>query len=87
MTTCEDCALAKAQRWWGGYRMGCAGCSARAIARSLAAFNVLHPQGTGDRGELRALLGRMLPELGPVHAKRAVLGWWRHDHEQSEGDE
>lgn len=85
MKACQDCTQAKAQRWWGGYSAACTTCSARAIARSLAAFNALHEHGNGNRDDLRDMVARMLPDMGPVEAKRAVMAWWRHDHEERTG--
>lgn len=87
MNECQDCTQAKAQRWWGGYSFHCSGCNARAIARSLAAFNAIDQKGTGERDALRDLVARMLPNMGRLEAKRAVLAWWRHDHDPSERTE
>jgi hypothetical protein len=80
--TCRDCQQAQVQTWWGGYSIGCAGCSARAVARSLDAFNALSPQGTGDKEALRYLITRAMPNIDIAQARRMVWEWWLRDHPQ-----
>lgn len=80
--SCEDCAKAAEQTWWGAYRARCAGCSARAVARSLDAFNALHPDGSGDVDRLAELIGRAIPNTPPLLAMQMVLEWWQRDHPQ-----
>ena len=48
MTACPDCTASRAGKWCG-YRSRCPDCIARAVARSLPAFNALHPRGDRDR--------------------------------------
>lgn len=78
--TCPDCNEARAKLWHGGYRMACTGCSARAVARSLAAFDALDPAGSGDKDALRDLITRVLPSTPYKHAREAVWAWWEQDH-------
>ena len=82
-TDCTDCAEARL-RTWCGYRIGCNGCSARAVARSLAAFNALDTMGDGDAEPLRALIVQLLPEMPYADARRLVWDWWRSDHPQQQ---
>lgn len=84
MTECPECAQAKARRWHGIYMANCTGCSARAAARSLAAFNALDPRGNGDKEPLRELVLRVLPKLGMKQAREAVWTWWQIDHAKDE---
>lgn len=84
MSDCSDCASAKVRRWHGIYKSSCAGCSARAVARSLAAFNALDPKGTGDKEPLRELVQRVLPQMPMAQARSAVWEWWQHDHQRDE---
>lgn len=79
MTDCPDCQQARV-RAWGGYRAKCIWCTARAIARSLAAWDALHIQGNGDRQPLTDLVARLLPNVATDQARRMVLAWWRHDN-------
>lgn len=80
MIECDYCAAARV-RSCGMYRIGCHGCIARSIARSLAAFNSLDPKGTGDKEALRAAVARMLPSVPVKDARQMVMVWWREDHE------
>lgn len=77
--TCQDCAKARAGMWCG-YSTSCTDCAARAIARSLPAFNALPPRGTGDRDELRDVITRAMPNTEYAAARRQVWAWWLHDH-------
>ena len=77
---CKDCESAMQLRWWGGYHANCCGCMARAAARTLAAFNAMHPCGTGDKDEFRALIVRMVSGVEYEDARRMVWEWWRRDH-------
>lgn len=79
MSECTDCATARV-RTWAGYRKGCPGCAARMCARSLAAFNALHPKGTGEREPLRELVQRLMPSVAYADARRMVWDWWQIDH-------
>lgn len=77
--TCPDCTTARAGLWCG-YRYSCADCCARAVARSLPAFDALHPRGTGERDPLRAAIQRAMPHTEYTAARRMVWAWWLHDH-------
>jgi hypothetical protein len=68
---------------WRGYSAGCQQCVARAIARSLDAFNALHPNGTKNRGPLRELIERAMRDVAYPDARRAVWVWWLHDHPEA----
>lgn len=76
---CEDCTRSRAGLWCG-YRANCADCTARAIARSLSAFNALHNRGSGDRDDLRTAILRAMPNTEYATARRMVLAWWQHDY-------
>lgn len=76
--SCDDCTRAYAGIW-GGYSARCPGCSARAIARSLAAFHAWDAMGDGDVQPLRELVERLLPTLSREEAKQAIRRWWDHD--------
>ncbi len=66
---------------WHGYRTQCTGCTARAIARSLIAFNAARPNaGPEDKAALRELYARALPGIPTKEAHAAMLHWWRIDH-------
>ena len=77
--TCPDCTQARATRWHGGYRNHCNDCTARAIARSLAAFNAGR-----DPKTLDDTISRALPELPYRAALDMVRAWWRNDHPKTE---
>jgi|GEM_PF-1561612 len=77
--TCDHCTRARAGIWCG-YLSTCTECVARALARSLHAFNALHDRGTGDRDELRQAIQRALPGIDYATARRMVWAWWQHDH-------
>lgn len=76
--SCTDCARAEAGIW-GGYAPACTGCTARSIARSLAAFHAWDSMGSGDVQPLRELVERLLPTLTRQEAKTAIRTWWDHD--------
>jgi len=76
---CEDCTRSRAGLWCG-YRANCADCTARAIARSLSAFNALHSRGTGNRHDLRDAIQRAMPDTEYATARRMVWAWWQHDY-------
>ena len=76
---CEDCTRSRAGLWCG-YRTNCDDCTARAIARSLSAFNALHERGNGDRQELREAILRAMPNTEYATARRMVWAWWQHDY-------
>ena len=78
-TACDNCAKARAGLWCG-YAASCPDCVARAIARSLPAFNALHPRGSDDAEQLRATILRALHETEYSTARRMVWAWWQHDH-------
>ena len=64
--TCEDCTRTRAGLWCG-YSASCLDCTARAIARSLPAFNALHNRGTGNRhGRPRVEMAEGNPEMQEV---------------------
>jgi hypothetical protein len=50
------------------------------VARGLAAFNALHPNGTGEREPLREQIERAIPDMPYKEAGTAVWRWWKHDH-------
>lgn len=80
--TCPDCTQARAGQWIG-YRADCQDCTARAVARSLPAFNALDPRGTGERDELRDLIRQAMPNTVAADARRMVWAWWQHDQAQA----
>lgn len=77
--TCPSCAVARV-RTSCEYRSDCMGCTARAIARSLTAWNALHKNGNGQRAPLTEMVNRLLAGMDPKEARKLVLDWWRHDH-------
>lgn len=77
MTPCPDCTDARAKRWHGVYRMGCAGCQARAVARSMAAADAVRDRTTEG---LREVLAKAMPKTPADEALRMVWDWWRVDH-------
>lgn len=79
MTACPDCTASRAGQWCG-YRSQCPDCIARAVARSLPAFNALHPRGDRDREGLRDAIRRAMPNTDATEARRMVWAWWLHDH-------
>jgi hypothetical protein len=81
VTQCDDCTTARV-RTWGIYRADCHGCVARSIARSLTAFNALHPKGTRDVESLRDMVARLLPAVPTAEARRMVSEWWQHDRQE-----
>lgn len=78
--SCDNCTRAKAGMW-GGYSASCIECTARAIARSLDAFNAISPRGTGRAEPLRELIRRAMPQTPFDTAKAMVRHWWKHDNE------
>lgn len=60
MTDCIDCDMA-AKKSWHGFRNGCAGCCARAIARGPHFYRV-RTQGVQDRH-----YRQLLQEFGTTH--------------------
>lgn len=77
--TCDHCTRARSGIW-GGYLSTCSECIARALARSLHAFNALHPRGSQEREPLREAIQRALPNIDYAAARRMVWQWWLHDH-------
>lgn len=80
--SCDFCAAARVGLFHG-YRASCPDCTARAIARSLPAFNALHNRGTGDRDDLREAIQRAMPNTEYTAARRMVWAWWQHDHPEA----
>lgn len=80
--TCPDCTRSRAGLWCG-YFNGCPDCAARAVARSLPAFNALHPRGTGEREPLRDAIRRAMPNTDATEARRMVWAWWQNDHPEA----
>lgn len=80
---CEDCTKSRAGLWCG-YSANCDDCTARAIARSLSAFNALHSRGTGNRHDLRDAIQRAMPDTEYATARRMVWAWWQHDYPAQE---
>lgn len=68
---------------WHGYRDTCDECTARAIARSLAAFTAIRRR---EPSELRELIARLLPRHPYEQAREMVWRWWRLDHPPIETD-
>lgn len=68
-------------RWHGRYRMGCAGCAARSIARSRVMHEVATTRTQQATDELRETCARMLPALTLEQARAVVMDWWRHDRQ------
>lgn len=81
--TCDDCERTRAGLWCG-YSSACMDCTARAIARSLPAFNALHNRGSGNRDDLREAILRAMPNTEYATARRMVWAWWQHDHQAPE---
>lgn len=79
MKPCDDCTRSSAGLWCG-YSANCPNCAARALARSLPAFNALHPRGTGERDPLREAIQRAMPHTEYTAARRMAWAWWQHDH-------
>jgi hypothetical protein len=79
---CDDCTRARAGLWCG-YSANCDDCTARAIARSLSAFNALHNRGTGNRHDLRDAILRAMSNTEYAAARRMVWAWWQHDHPEA----
>ena len=76
---CEYCTRSRAGLWCG-YSANCDDCTARAIARSLSAFNALHNRGPGNRHDLREAILRAMPNTEYATARRMVWAWWQHDY-------
>lgn len=84
MTGCPDCDLTVERGgMWHGYRAACHECSARAIARSLAAFHAVRHR---DATELREAIARILPEHSYEDARAMVWRWRLVDHPPIEAD-
>ncbi|MEY5097745.1 MAG: hypothetical protein RJA36_464, partial [Pseudomonadota bacterium] len=79
---CEDRTRSRAGLWCG-YSAKCQDCTARAIARSLPAFNALHNRGAGNRHGLREAILRAMPNTEYAAARRMVWAWWQHDHPEA----
>ncbi len=80
--SCDNCSRAKSGIWCG-YSARCTGCTARALARSMPAFQALHPNGSGDRDDLRDAIQRAMPGTDYATARRMVWDWWLHDHPEA----
>lgn len=79
---CVECVETKTWRGhWHAYRVGCDTCAARAIARSLAAFKAIRKE---EPGELRDMIGRVLPNVPFEDARSMVWEAWQVDHEHEE---
>lgn len=76
---CSHCARASAGVWFG-YLASCEGCAARAVARSLCAFEAVRTRQSAD---LRAVLARVLPAVPYEQARALVWDWWRIDHKRN----
>lgn len=74
--TCSACDDAR-QAMHGFYVMGCAGCTARAIAYSQTAWQALHKSGNGDRQALTDMVSRLMPSVDHAEARRMVVEWWK----------
>ena len=82
-TECDHCTRSRAGLWCG-YASSCIDCTARAIARSLPAFDAMHPRGTGERDGLREAIQQAMPDTEYTAARRMVWAWWQHDHQKQE---
>lgn len=67
----------------GKYATGCTSCTARGIARSLAAFNALHPRGTGRNKDMVEMVDRMMPDVPTDQAQALVREWWSFDRQRT----
>jgi hypothetical protein len=76
--TCTACDQAKV-RTCADYRPACMGCRARSIARSRAARDAWHSDGSGETDDLVAAIARMLPMQSAESGWRAVFDWWQRD--------
>lgn len=75
---CQNCNRSRA-RMWCGYSSACNDCAARAVARSIVAFEAVMNRSTID---LRDTLSRVLPGIEYETARGMVWAWWRIDHDQ-----
>lgn len=80
MSDCPDCTQARATRWHGGYRIGCLGCAARAVARSQAMHDAVTSRTQDAFRTLRETISNAIPGQPYEEAKAAVIEWWRNDH-------
>lgn len=78
MIECGNCTRARAGMWCG-YSSACNDCTARAVARSIVAFESVRNRSTAD---LREMLARVLPGVSYEAARDMVWAWWRIDHPQ-----
>ena len=70
--TCPDCDTARITHPWGGYRVGCPECEARAVAQSPMYADAAAAGSV--RGEYaKALAALSFGGIGPAHL--AVKGW------------
>lgn len=80
--SCIECRETEArQGHWHVYRTGCPGCTARAVARSQAAFDAIV---RSDPAELRDMLKRMFPTMAYADARALVWAAWQIDHPAQE---
>lgn len=79
--SCVECSAAREAVWYGGYRMQCVECTARALARSHLAHDAIRK---GQPLGLREAISRALPNVAYADARRMVMDWWRVDHPQQE---
>lgn len=82
---CPDCTAAKVGPW-GGFRLSCHGCTARAIARSPQAFDALDRRGSGDRRPLGSMVDTLMADVPRDEAVKMVREWVRIGKEQRCGD-
>jgi len=80
VSACAECDLARGRVWHGIYANWCDGCTARALARSSAAFDAIDERGRRDPEPLRELIARCMPAMPYEAAREAVWDWWQVDH-------
>lgn len=81
MSDCQDCTKARAGIW-PLFRSNCHGCAARHVARSIEAWNAMHPAGTGEVEPLSRMVDTMLADIPREQAADMVREWVRIGKEQ-----
>lgn len=78
---CQDCTGARENGgYWPLYRLGCQGCTARAVARSQAAIEAFEFNHWDSLDDILARLFRN----NQREALSRVRAWWRIDHPQEQ---
>lgn len=78
--TCPACEQAKVGAC-SAYPPHCLSCRARSIARSRAAKDAWHEDGSGETKDLTDVIARMLPTLSSDAGWRLVHEWWAMDQQ------